>query len=289
MLPSPPMFHRATAVLACVLLTACTNARPGADGSTSRPIVLQGAMDVEVNELATKLKGSTQTQVADWTFWAGTIDDYPVVVSKTRRGTMNAAAATAIAIEHFHPAAIINQGTAGGHQPDLHVYDIVVGRETVNLGAFRTPFRVRGAGSNVADWGPIDLLKSDATSVGTDPNARVIRRFNGDSRLLAAALGIRDRYRKGRVVEGVIGSSDMWNSELDRIQRFHDEFGTSVEEMETAAAAQIAGSFQVPFLGLRVLSNNITNGDAYDARTAGACQEYVLEVARQYIRSSSTH
>jgi adenosylhomocysteine nucleosidase len=286
------MFHRTASVLVCVLVTACTTARDGASpigASSSRPIVVQGAMDVEVRKLAATLNGVTQTQVADWTFWTGTIDDYPVVVSKTRRGTMNAAAATAIAVEHFHPAAIINQGTAGGHQPDLHVYDIVVGRESVNLGAFKTPFRVRGAGSSVADWGPIDLLRSDATSVGVDPNARVIRRFAGDRGLLTAALGVRDRYRKGQVVEGVIGSSDTWNSELDRIQRLHDEFGTSVEEMETAAAAQIAGSFQVPFLGLRVLSNNITNGDAYDARTAEACQDYVLEVVKQYIHASSTH
>jgi adenosylhomocysteine nucleosidase len=286
------MFHRTASVLVCVLVTACTTARYGASptgDSFSRPIVVQGAMDVEVRKLAATLNGVTQTQVADWTFWTGTIDGYPVVVSKTRRGTTNAAAATAIAVEHFHPAAIINQGTAGGHQPDLHVYDIVVGRESVNLGAFKTPFRVRDAGSSVADWGPIDLLRSDATSVGVDPNARVIRRFAGDRGLLVAALGVRDRYRKGQVVEGVIGSSDTWNSELDRIQRFHDEYGTSVEEMETAAAAQTAGSFQVPFLGLRVLSNNITNGDAYDARTAEACQDYVLEVVKQYIRASSTH
>jgi adenosylhomocysteine nucleosidase len=54
--------------------------------------------------------------------------------------------------------------------------------------------------------------------------------------------------------------------------------------METAGAAQIAGSFQVPFLGLRVLSNNITNGDAYDARAAEACQEYTLEIVKEYIR-----
>jgi adenosylhomocysteine nucleosidase len=291
MLPSPPMFPRTACVAAVLLMTACTTGRAGtpAGASSSHPIVVQGAMDVEVRRLATTLNGATQTQIADWTFWTGTIDDYPVVISKTRRGTMNAAAATAIAVEHFHPAAIINQGTAGGHQPDLHVYDIVVGKESVNLGALRTPFRVRGAGSNVSDWGPIDLLKSDSVSVGSDPHAQVIRRFSGDSRLLTAALGVRDRYRRGRVVEGVIGSSDTWNSELDRIQRLHDQFGTSVEEMETAPAAQIARSFEVPFLGLRVLSNNITNGDAYDARTAEACQDYVLEVVKRYIRASSAH
>ncbi len=98
---------------------------------------------------------------------------------------------------------------------------------------------------------------------------------------------MRDRYQKGRVVDGVIGSSDIWNSELDRIQRFHDAFGTTVEEMETASAAQIAGAFHVPFLGIRVVSNNITNDGAYDSRTAAACQKYVLDVIRRYIKASS--
>src|SRR6185295_15764534 len=81
-----------------------------------------------------------------------------------------------------------------------------------------------------------------------------------DEGLLAAARQARDQYTKGRVMEGVIGSSEVWNSEIDRIQRFHDAFGTTVEEMETAAAAQIAGIFDIPFLGIRVVSNNITNG-----------------------------
>jgi adenosylhomocysteine nucleosidase len=110
-----------------------------------------------------------------------------------------------------------------------------------------------------------------------------MRRFRGDEGLLAAARNVRDRYRKGRVVDGVIGSSEVWNGELDRIQRFHDEFGTTAEEMETASAAQIAGLFQIPFLGIRVVSNNITNGSAYDAGTGEACQEYVHEVVKAYI------
>jgi adenosylhomocysteine nucleosidase len=275
------MIARVALLLTCALPTACV--------STSRPILVQGAMDNEVARLAGALEGATTMQVAGWTYWTGTIAGYPVVVSKTRRGTTNASAATAIGVERFRPAAIINQGTAGGHQADLHVYDIVIGRESVNLGAFKTPFRPRGAGSNVADWGPLDLLVSDTTSVSLNPNARVVHRFLGDGRLLAAALNVRSRYQRGRIVEGVIGSSDAWNSELDRIQRFHDQFGTSVEEMETAAAAQVAGAFQVPFLGLRVLSNNITNGDAYDAGTAQACQEYVLDVLKEYVRASFTH
>ena len=239
-------------------------------------------MDVEVRRLAGVLDDVTVESLHGWTFWSGTVGGYPVVVSKTLKGMANAAAATALAAERYHPAAIINQGTAGGHQPDLHVYDIVLGAEAVNLGSFKTGYRGRGDGSNFSEWRPLDLMRSDG-SAGQDPSARSMRRFAGDRGLLAAARDVRGTYRRGRVVESVIGSSEVWNSEIDRILRFHEQFGTTAEEMETASAAQIAGLFEIPFLGIRVVSNNITNGGSYDPATGEACQEYVVEVVKRYI------
>jgi adenosylhomocysteine nucleosidase len=205
-----------------------------------------------------------------------------VIVSKTLKGLANAAAATSIAAELYQPIAIINQGTAGGHVADLKVFDIVVGTDSVNLGSFKTGYRPRGKGTEIGEWVPLDLMRSDG-SAGNDPNARVMRRFRADEGLLAAARSTRSSYQKGRVVEGVIGSSEVWNSEIDRIERFHEAFGTTVEEMETAAAAQIAGIFDIPFLGIRVVSNNITNGGPYDTKTAEACQDYVYDVVKQYV------
>jgi adenosylhomocysteine nucleosidase len=85
------------------------------------------------------------------------------------------------------------------------------------------------------------------------------------------------------VVEGVIGTSDVWNDEIDRIARLHTDFGTLVEEMETASAAQIAALLNVPFLGVRVVSDNITNGGAYDPKTSEACEDFVYQVVKAYI------
>ena len=285
MLPSAPMSRVTATMLAAALLAACVTrdaTAPARASTAAHPVVVQGAMDLEIQKLAHALENATEEKVGGWTFWRGTIDGYPVVVSKTLKGMENTAAATVLAAERYHPSAIINQGTAGGHQPDLHVYDIVLGTDSVNLGSFKTGYRARGQGSNVADWNPLDLMRSEG-SAGQDPNARTMRRFHGDEGLLAAARSVRGQYREGRVVEGVIGSSEVWNSEIDRIQRFHDTFGTAAEEMETASAAQIAGLFQIPFLGIRVLSNNITNGGAYDAGTGEACQQYVYTVVKRYI------
>jgi adenosylhomocysteine nucleosidase len=259
------------------LLTACASRDP-----TPRPVIVQGAMEVEIRRLASVIDNPAEDMIQSWTFWRGTIDGYPVIVSKTLKGLANAAAATSIAAERYHPIAIINQGTAGGHVSDLHVFDIVVGTDAVNLGSFKTGFRPRGKGSEFGEWVPLDLMRSDG-SAGNDPNARIMRRFPADAGLLAAARGTQSLYQKGRIVEGVIGSSEVWNSEIDRIERFHDAFGTTVEEMETAAAAQIAGIFDIPFLGIRVVSNNITNGGTYDTKTAEACQDYVYNVVKRYV------
>ena len=253
-----------------------------AERQTPRPVVVQGAMPVETERLASRLDGVTEERVGGWTFWRGTLDGYPVVVSKTLKGMSSAAAATAIAIERYRPVAIVNQGTAGGHDPELRVGDIVIGRDSVNLGAFKTAVRPPGKGSDSLEWTPMDLLASEG-SASDDPNARTMRRFPADEKLVAAAESVKQSHRSGRVVTGVIGSSDVWNSEIDRIQRFRAEYGTSVEEMETAAAAQVAGRFGVPFLGVRILSNNITNDGAYDGKTGVACQEFVYEVVRAYI------
>ena len=271
----------AAAATGVLLLTGC------APRETVRPIVVQGAMDVEIRKLAGALDHASEENVGGWTFWRGMVDGYPVVVSKTLKGMSNAAAATALAAERYHPAAIINQGTAGGHVPELHVYDIVLGTQSVNLGSFKTGYRARGDGSNHLEWNPLDLMQSEG-SAGMDPNARTIRRFAGDEGLLAAARSIRDHYRQGHVVDGVIGSSEVWNSEIDRIQRFHDRYGTTVEEMETASAAQIAGLFHVPFLGVRVVSNNITNGEVYDTKVGEACQDYVRDIVKAYIAGRLT-
>lgn len=246
------------------------------------PVVVQGAMQIEVEALVGRLAGVETETVAGWTFWRGTVDGYPVVVSKTQKGTANAAAATALAIERFRPRAIVDQGTSGGHDPALHVFDIVVGTATVNIGAFRAMYRAAGAGSTPLEWRPLDLTAADG-SAANDPAARRLARFDADPGLLAAARSVKGRYARGAVVEGVIGSSDLWIDEVDVVGRLHRDFGTSVEEMETAAAAQVAKAFGVPFLGIRVVSDNITNGGAYNAKSSEACEDFAYEVLKAYV------
>ncbi|WP_219837044.1 5'-methylthioadenosine/S-adenosylhomocysteine nucleosidase [Paenibacillus sp. R14(2021)] len=271
-------------VLSSALLAGCGSKDNAVQGSGKSPIIVEGPMPIEAEKFAGKLKNVKEEKSGSFVFYVGTLNDYPVIVAKTGKGMENTAAATAVAIEKYHPAAIINQGTSGGHDPSLNVFDIVLGQRTTNLGSLKTETKLANEGMDPTLWKPMDLMASEG-SAGEDPNAEKPRFYDGDKDLLEAALAVKDTYTKGKVVEGTIGSADVWNNEVDRINWFHTKYGTSVEEMEGASAAQIAKAYGVPFLGIRILSNNKTNGGKYDPSTAEANQEYVYEVLKKYIEN----
>nr|WP_189595470.1 5'-methylthioadenosine/S-adenosylhomocysteine nucleosidase [Photobacterium aphoticum] len=245
-----------------------------------QPILVQGAMDIETSTLVAALKESKETTVGSWTFWQGEIDGYPVVVSRTEVGLANAAASTTIGIEHFNPKYIINQGTSGGHDPKLYRGDIVVGEASFNMGAYKTAFKEKGQGIDPTQWQNFDVtmrLREKGEFVEYP-------QFKADEKLVNIAYSQADVYKKGNVVKGLIGSADEWNREVDRINWFHNTMGTSVEEMETSAAALVAQAYKVPFVGIRILSNTDQHKQDFDPQTAVDCQLYTLDVVKALIK-----
>ncbi len=152
-------------LLAAVCLAACSStaaARPpaAAPAAAAAPypaadIVVQGAVDTELQPLLGALEGRELIQIAAWTFWRGRIAGKSVVVSRTEVGPVNASAATTLAIVNFRPRLIINQGTAGAADPSLSVFDIVIGEATVDYGAFRSAPADAGAGVDLSRWTPM--------------------------------------------------------------------------------------------------------------------------------------
>lgn len=247
------------------------------------PIVIQGPMPIEAENLAAKLENVRKEQTGNYIFYIGTLNDYPVIVTKTSKGMENTAAATALAIERYKPIAIINQGTSGGHDKSLNVGDIVLGKRTFNAGNFKTLTRQAHEGSNPFEWLPMDVMASEG-SAGENSDAEKVRYYEGNPLLIKAANNVKKEYKRGKVVEGTVASANFWNNEIDRINWLHEEFGSSVEEMEAASAALICEAYKVPFLTIRVLSNNKTNGGKYDPSTAKDCQDFVEKVVKEYIR-----
>ena len=79
--------------------------------------------------------------------------------------------------------------------------------------------------------------------------------------------------------EGFCG--DEWNNQLDRIALLRERYHTAVEDMESAAAAQLCLSYGVPFLGVRILSNSIVNGEKFDEAVGIDGQKFMLSLIDQ--------
>ncbi|MBW5398912.1 5'-methylthioadenosine nucleosidase, partial [Brachyspira pilosicoli] len=99
--------------------------------------------------------------------------------------------------------------------------------------------------------------------------------FHSDSDLVNIAKTI--NYTNGKVVEGTIGSADQWNRELERINMLHNKYNTSAEEMETVAAAQVAKAFNIPFIGIRILSNTDLHNEDFNPETAIWCNNFTID------------
>ena len=212
--------------------------------------------------------------MAAWTFRTGRIGGKPVVISRTEMGPINAGAATALAIEKFHPAAVINQGTAGAHNPNPALWDIVVGEKTTDFGAFKSAHRDKGAGIDTTQWAPLphQLRLDNRTLTG-------FRSFPGDAKLMASALVV--AYNRAKVVKGNIGSAYQYNRELDTIERLRRVYETDSEDMESSFSAGVAAGMKTPFLAIRIISDSEWSHPTFE-RIAG---EYRAGVVLDLVRA----
>ena len=240
------------------------------------PILVEGAMECETGLLIMALEHPQEQRIGGWRFVSGEYQGIPVVVSVTSVGMTNAAAATVLGIEHYHPVAVINQGTAGGHDPLLHSFDIVLGEKTIDASAWRSRQERRGADGRHIELRPTYYYDADS---GEEKETVELA---ADPELLDIAAAEGENYQAGQIVKGKISSSNNWNRQIDRIRFFNKEYGSSCEEMETHAAAQVCKNYKVPFLGIRVLSNTEVHGEDFNPDTGIACQQFVLAVIRSY-------
>ena len=269
-----------TAIILAVLLcfVNCAESLPNYE-SESRPILIQGAMKIETDILIFALEDSQDINIAHWRYVAGKIGGYPVVISVTRCGGVNASVSTALAIETFKPCAVINQGTAGGHDPALHRRDIVIASDCFNASAWKAGKSAKGEG---VDYRNINIL--DVNFYDEYENGEKITFLPSDKKLKASALAVKDKYTGGKIIEGRIASYDSWERRVDNILFFHEKFGSSCEEMETFPVAKVCRVYGVPFLGVRIISNSALTGEEFLPGLGHDCQEFVIEIVKDYVK-----
>ena len=240
-------------------------------------VMIEGAMDMETELLIASLEQPREYLFGTWRFVEGMYKNVPLVVAVTSIGAANAAAATVLGIEHFKPAAVISQGTAGGHDPELQAFDIVLGKQSFDASSYRT------AKEDKTDWRHMELMGGYAYDQHTKAFYPQEVYCPGDEGLLAAAHKTAVSYNRGSVVDGCIASCNSWTRQKDRLLYFHEKFGSSCEEMEVHAAALICRQYGVPFLGIRIVSNTEFSEAEFQPETAKVCQNFVLNVVQNII------
>ncbi len=236
------------------------------------PIAIQGAVDTELGPLIEAVGNPEPVDIHGFRFWEGEIDGTRVVVSRTEVGMVHAAMATTILIREYAPRIIINQGTAGGVNPELMRGDIVLGKASVPFGAFRTSQRKQGEGVDNERWEvlPRRVRKGDA---------RVrFESFAADPGLLARATEV--PYTGGKLFQGVVGSADQWNREIDKLLWAHEVFGIDSEDMESAAVHQVAHISAVPCLAVRIISNSEHHHQEFRPELGSDCALFVIDVVK---------
>ena len=239
-----------------------------------KKVMIEGAMDLETELLIASLEQPRESMFGSWRFVEGMYKDIPLVVAVTSIGAANAAAATVLGIEHFQPDAVISQGTAGGHDPALQAFDIVLGKKSFDASSYRTVKEEK------ADWRHMELMGAFAYDQHTGTFAPQAVYASGDEALLAAAHKAATGYTRGRVVDGCIASCNTWNRQQERLLYFHESFGSSCEEMEVHSAALICRQYDVSFLGIRIISNTEFSDEEFQPEAAHVCQDFVLNVVQ---------
>ena len=236
------------------------------------PIAIQGAVDTELGPLIEAVGNPEPVDIHGFRFWEGEIDGTRVVVSRTEVGMVHAAMATTILIREYAPRIIINQGTAGGVNPELMRGDIVLGKASVPFGTVRTSPRKRDEGVDIEHWAVLPRLLRQG-----DDRVR-FESFATEPDLLARASKV--PYKGGNLFPGVVGSADQWNREIDKLLWAHEVFGIDSEDMETAAVHQVAHISGIPILAVRIISNSEHHGQEFRPELGSVCANFVIDVVK---------
>jgi adenosylhomocysteine nucleosidase len=224
-----------------------------------------GAMEEEVALLKEHMSGVEEKEIAGCHFYKGILEGVEVVLLQSGIGKVSAAVGTTLLIDHYHPSAIINTGSAGGTDEALNIGDVVISSSVIHHDA-------------------------DATAFGYAPGQvpGMPPAFFPDRKLVETAISASVAARSGhQIVEGLIGSGDSFMSDPERIRSVKNTFPElKAVEMEAAAIAQVCHQFNVPFLIIRSLSDiagkdsNISF-DQFLKTAAKHSAEFILSIIKE--------
>ena len=215
-------------------------------------IAIIAAMDKEVWEIEKYATISSKKIVAGTELTYGSIGNKDIVICKSGVGKCMASMSTTIVCLEAKPDVIINIGTAGGLIEEEDVMDIVISDKVIQ-----------------ADYDSSPIDGPDGLGLFFESDEHV------QNACIEAAKSCGIRYHVGSVA-----TQDLFMARDEDFQRVMKLFPDSIcSEMEAGAVAQVATTFNIPFVIVRSLSDTI-----YHHENAMEFTKYVSLAADQSAR-----
>lgn len=193
-----------------------------------------GAMELEVEELKSKMEVKQVVEKAAMKFYEGSLNGKEVVIVQSGIGKVNAGICTQILVDEFVVDAVINTGVAGSLRAEINIGDIVVSTD-----ACEHDMDVTALGY---DKGVIPQMKTSF--------------FPADRKLVETAMEVcREVNPDISVYEGRVVSGDQFISDNAVKDMLIETFHGSCAEMEGAAIAHAAYLNNLPYVVIRAISD----------------------------------
>jgi len=232
-------------------------------------IALLCSVEAEATLLKARAIVARSAVIGSKTIREGTIDGSDVLLCVSGMGKVNAAHGASILMARYDPEALIIFGIGGAYPASgAAVGDVVLAnREIAGDEGVLTAEGFKGA-----EYMGIPLLKTAGSVIFNDYPAPEV--------LLKKALQVL-RSSSGGVQAGPFVSVSSSTGTVARARELEARYRGLCENMEGAAAAQVAEFHQVPWLEVRAISNIVEDRDLskWDIpRAADAVQRAVLRI-----------
>jgi adenosylhomocysteine nucleosidase len=237
-----------------------------------KPIVIQGALQSEIDKLLEIVEIEKETYVGNFLFYECMYKNYPIVISKTKMGEISCAISTTIAIQKYNPLFILNQGTAGAFVDWLDIGDIIVGKEVYYISQFSTDEAKEKDSINPWKNFGYNTIDNEFTA------------YKANEELIGWIKNL-EFIKNKRTYFDVIGSGDVWTKDIEQMKMYNAKYGVVCEAMEVSGAYLTANSFGIPLVSIRVISNNEIKNQSYDEKYGVLSQEYIINIIDEFVNS----
>jgi adenosylhomocysteine nucleosidase len=251
-------------VLWSILLLCSSCGGPAGVSSRSKQDVtlILGAFSDEVKPIQAQLENKNQGSIEGIAFAQGKLRGKRVAVTWTGIGKVNAAATTALLIEHFRPREVIVCGIAGAINPQLSVGDVVIAEKSAqhDLGLW--------SDAGVDSRGFDNRLTGQQNPVffAADEKLLAIALCAGD-RVVLKSVTTAEKEMHAKVKRGVVVTGDTFIMSSQKRIDLQKRLGADAVEMEGAAIAQICYQRGIPHLVIRAISDTADEKADKDVNT----------------------